>query len=158
MKILFLQIKGKTYGGVWQVNKTVGEALIRDGIDVTILSIMENKNTYEPVFDKRMHVVTLDKESIWETYSWSEIISDLKHFRLNKAFKSIHNFLASSETDFNNVISSHCTKSNAHFIGQTIHFATVFGSNHSFTIQKKKSNNDLSKRRAFIYSLLENSS
>ena len=71
MKVVFIQNKGKSFGGVWQVNKTVGEALIKDGIDVTILSIMENHNDYEPEYDKRMHVVTLDKESIWETYSWS---------------------------------------------------------------------------------------
>ena len=39
MKILFLQNKGNSYGGVWQVNKTVGEALIHDGYDVAIISI-----------------------------------------------------------------------------------------------------------------------
>ena len=93
MKIVFIQNKGKSFGGVWQVNKTVGEALIRDGYDVTVLSIMENKTEYEPVYDKRMHVVTLDKESIWETYSWSEIISDLKRFKIGSAINKTKNRL-----------------------------------------------------------------
>ncbi len=31
MKIVFLQNKGGNYGGVWQVNKMVGEALINKG-------------------------------------------------------------------------------------------------------------------------------
>ena len=53
MKIIFIQNKGRSFGGVWQVNKTVGEALIRDGYDVTVLSIRENKTGYDPVYDKR---------------------------------------------------------------------------------------------------------
>ena len=93
MKVIFIQNKGKSFGGVWQVNKTVGEALIKEGIDVTILSIMENKTDYEPQYDKRMHVVTLDKENIWETYSWSEIIKDLKKFKISIASKKIKNRL-----------------------------------------------------------------
>ncbi len=97
MKVVFIQNKGKSFGGVWQVNKTVGEALIKDGIDVTILSIMENHNDYEPEYDKRMHVVTLDKESIWETYSWSEVISDLKHFKLTSSIKKAINRIKNSK-------------------------------------------------------------
>ena len=95
MKILFLQNKGRTYGGVWQVNKTVGEALIKDGYDVTVISIRENKGSYEPNYDKRMHVETLNKNDLWETYSWREIISELKKLRIllciKKAKHRLHN-------------------------------------------------------------------
>lgn len=93
MKVVFIQNKGKSFGGVWQVNKTVGEALIKEGHDVTILSIMENKTDYEPEYDKRLHVETLDKDNIWETYSWSEVISDLKRLNLISAIKKINNRL-----------------------------------------------------------------
>ena len=93
MKVVFIQNKGKSFGGVWQVNKTVGEALIKEGVDVTILSIMENKTDYEPEYDKRLHVETLDKDNIWETYSWSEVISDLKRLNLSSAIKKINNRL-----------------------------------------------------------------
>lgn len=87
MKILILQNKGKSYGGVWQVNKTVGEALIKDGYDVTVLSIRENKNDYEPEYDKRMHVETLNKDDLWETYSWKEVIKEFKKLNISKGFK-----------------------------------------------------------------------
>ena len=93
MKILILQNKGKSYGGVWQVNKTIGEALIKKGYDITILSIRENKNDYEPEYDKRMHVETLNKVDLWETYSFSEIIKEFKRLKIAKGFKYlIHRF------------------------------------------------------------------
>ena len=98
MKILFLQIKGKTYGGVWQVNKTVGEALIRDGIDVTILSIRENHNNYDPEYDKRMHVETLNKNDLWETYSYSEILKELKIFNIKEFINKLKNRLHNNKT------------------------------------------------------------
>ncbi len=74
MKILILQNKGKSYGGVWQVNKMVGEALINDGYDVAVISIRENHNDYVPEYDKKMLVKTLNPVDEWETYNWSEII------------------------------------------------------------------------------------
>lgn len=98
MKILFLQNKGKSYGGVWQVNKTVGEALTKKGYDVTILSIRENKNDYIPEYDKRMHVETLNKEDLWETYSWNEIINDLKKIKLNDVIRKTKNRLHHNKT------------------------------------------------------------
>ena len=43
-KVLFVQIKGKSKAGVWFVNKTIGEELIKNGYEVEILSIRNNKN------------------------------------------------------------------------------------------------------------------
>ena len=98
MKILFLQNKGKSYGGVWQVNKTVGEALINDGYDVTVLSIRENKGDYEPTYNKKMHVETLNKVDLWETYSWTEIINDLKKIKFKDFFSKLKNRLHHNKT------------------------------------------------------------
>ena len=92
MKILFLQNKGKSYGGVWQVNKMVGEALVRDGYDVCILSIRENHGDFEPTHDKRMKVITLNPIDEWETYSYSEIIKSFpKKDMLNKLSHRLNN-------------------------------------------------------------------
>lgn len=90
MKILFLQNKGKSYGGVWQVNKMVGEALIRDGYEVAVVSIRENHTDYVPEYDKRMQVLTLNPIDEWETYSWSEIIDT---FPKKDFFKKLKNRL-----------------------------------------------------------------
>lgn len=98
MKILILQNKGKSYGGVWQVNKTVGEALIKDGYDITVLSIRENKNDYVAEYDKRMHVETLNKKDLWETYSWTEIINEIKKLNISKSIKYLKNRLNYNKT------------------------------------------------------------
>lgn len=88
MKILILQNKGKSYGGVWQVNKMVGEALIRDGYDVRIISIRENHGDYIPEYDKKMIVETINPIDEWETYSWTEIV---KSMSLKKLKHRLHN-------------------------------------------------------------------
>lgn len=98
MKVLFLQIKGKTYGGVWQVNKTVGEALIEKGYDITVLSIRENHNDYNPDYDKRMKVETLNKRDLWETFSWTEIFHELKGLHFNNFIFKMKNRLHNNKT------------------------------------------------------------
>ena len=91
MRIVFLQNKGKSYGGVWQVNKMVGEALIKDGYEVAVVSIRENHNDYVPEHDSRMQVLTLNKKDEWETYSWTEIIKSM-------SFKKLKNRLYNNKT------------------------------------------------------------
>ena len=98
MKIVFIQNKGKSFGGVWQVNKTVGEALIKNGYDVTVLSIRENKTGYDPEYDSRMHVQTINPIDIWETYNWSEVIGDLKRFKISSAMKKARNRIHNNKT------------------------------------------------------------
>ena len=98
MKIVFLQNKGKSYGGIWQVNKLVGEALIRDGYEVSVISIRENHNEYEPKYDNRMHVETLNPHDEWETYNYSEVLNDLKKFHIKSAFKKLKHRLHNNKT------------------------------------------------------------
>ena len=93
MKIVFIQNKGKSFGGVWQVNKTVGEALIREGYDVTVLSIRENKTDYIPDYNEKLHVETLNTNDVWETYAWSETINDLKKLKIVSFYKKAKNRL-----------------------------------------------------------------
>ena len=98
MKILFLQNKGKSYGGVCQVNKLVGEALANDGYDVSIISIRENHNDYNQEFDKRIHVETLNTIDEWETYSYSEILSDLKKLNIKEGLRKLKHRLHNNKT------------------------------------------------------------
>lgn len=98
MKVLFLQNKGKSYGGIWQVNKIVGEALIRDGYDVTVLSIRENHTDYVPVYDDRMHVETLNTFDEWETYNYSDVLKELEKLHLKKAIFKLKHRLHNNKT------------------------------------------------------------
>ena len=98
MKILFLQNKGKSYGGIWQVNKLVGEALIHDGYDVTVLSIRENHTGYIPEYDERMHVLTINEIDEWETYNYKEIFDDLTSFRISSFYHKLKSRLHHNKT------------------------------------------------------------
>ena len=98
MKILFLQNKGKSYGGIWQVNKIVGEALISDGYDVTVLSIRENHGNYVPEYDNRMHVETLNPIDEWETYNYSDILKDFKSFKIKTGLFKLRHRLHNNKT------------------------------------------------------------
>lgn len=51
-KVLFLQIKGKSKAGVWFVNKTIGEELIKKGYDVSILAIRNNRGDIKLEHDR----------------------------------------------------------------------------------------------------------
>lgn len=98
MKIVFLQNKGKSYGGIWQVNKLVGEALIKDGYDVSVISIRENHNDYKVEHDPRLHVETLNKIDEWETYNYSEVLSDFKKFHIISGLKKLKHRLHNNKT------------------------------------------------------------
>ena len=89
-KVLFIQLKGKSYAGVWQVNRTVGEYLIQKGYEVQIVSIRENKNNIELEHNPKLKLYTINKIDVWENnYSGSQIINDLKKFHLNNAIKKL---------------------------------------------------------------------
>ena len=86
-KVLILQNKGKTYGGVWQVNKLVGETLLEYGYDISIVSIRDNQNDLIIEHDKRLKVFTINEKDIWYTYKGTEIINEFKKFHIIKSIK-----------------------------------------------------------------------
>ena len=88
-KILMLQIKGKSYGGVWQVNKLVGEELIKNGYDVSIVSIRNNQEDITIKHDPKLKVFTINEIDPWDTYTGTEIIDEIKQIHLIKAIKMI---------------------------------------------------------------------
>jgi len=88
-KVLILQNKGKTYGGVWQVNKLVGEELIKYGYDVSIVSIRNNQEDIIVEHDPKLNVFTINEEDIWSTYKGTEILEEIKKIHIFKATKML---------------------------------------------------------------------
>ena len=87
-KILFIQLKGKSYGGVWQVIKSVGESLIQKGYDVEVISLRENHDDIVIEHDPKLKLITINQKDIWEnTYTGKEIIYELKKIHLIEAVK-----------------------------------------------------------------------
>lgn len=65
-KVLFLQTKGKSRYGVWNVNRTIAEGLINLGFDATVLSIRNNPGNIVIEHDERLKLYTINEKDLWE--------------------------------------------------------------------------------------------
>lgn len=88
-KVLFLQLLGKTYGGVWQVNKVIGSYLADNDYDVSIVSIRDNKRDIVLDYNKKIKIHTINPIDLWGTYSGSEIQNALKKMHIFSALKML---------------------------------------------------------------------
>jgi len=73
-KVLILQLLGKSYGGVWQVNKLIGEALLKENFNVTILNLRDNKNDFDIEHNKKLKVDTINKLDNWDYPLKSDVL------------------------------------------------------------------------------------
>ena len=80
-KVMFLQTIGKNYGGVCQVNKLVGEELLKNDYNVSIVSFRNEQNNLTLEHDKNLKVVTINENDAWGTYYSQDIISAIKKGR-----------------------------------------------------------------------------
>ena len=74
-KVLFIQNKGKSAGGVWFVNKTIAEELIKKGYEVLILSIRDNPENILLSHDSRLMLHSINKNDLWEISKRKDITS-----------------------------------------------------------------------------------
>lgn len=88
-KVLFLQNKGKSYAGVWNVNKLIGENLLDKDYEVHIISIRDNQTDIKLEYDHRLVVDTINKKDIWESYHLIDIKNEIKKMHLINAIKMI---------------------------------------------------------------------
>ena len=84
-KVLFLQIKGKSYAGVWNVNKLIGEELLKKDYTVHIVSIRNNQNNIELKHDPKLVLKTINEKDVWETKHLNDLINELKNIHMISA-------------------------------------------------------------------------
>lgn len=82
-KVLFIQNKGNTLGGVWFVNKIVGESLIEKGYSVEILSIRSGNDLLE--HNIQLKTKTINKKTPWEIVHKGDILKSLKQKKIDRA-------------------------------------------------------------------------
>ncbi len=111
-KVLFLQIKGKSKAGVWYVNKTIGEELIKLGYDVTILSIRDNPGDIVLEHNPSLKLHTINEKDLWEISRKKDIksFSSLKkyiaeHNALRKDYEEAKDYIRKLNPDY--IIASH---------------------------------------------------
>lgn len=80
-KILFLQIRDDTNGGIWFVNKTLAESFINLEYDVKILSIRKATLNVEDNTD--IDMVTINDKDEWEITHKKDILLGLKKGIIN---------------------------------------------------------------------------
>lgn len=79
-KILFLQIKGNSLGGVWFVNKALGEEFIRRGYHAEVLAIRNNHPGIE-IKDTPLQINVINKNDLWEIVHRRDVLkAGFKHF------------------------------------------------------------------------------
>ena len=89
-KVLFLQMFGKSFGGVWQVIKLVGENLVLNDYDVSVISLSENKNNLVIEADERIKMYTINPEDGWEIQLYSDMIKQATKGHILKAVNMLY--------------------------------------------------------------------
>lgn len=112
-KILFLQLLGNSYGGIWQVNKLIGEEFIKNNYDVRVLSLRNNKDNFVPEHDKLLKIDTINDIDEWNYPLKSDVlklkISIFEYFkRLNNVkmdYRKMGEYISKYNPDY--IIVSH---------------------------------------------------
>ena len=85
-KVLFLQNKGNSVGGIWFVNKKVSEELTKRDYDVRVLSIRNNPGKVVTEDNLNFKVYTINKNDLWEITHKSDVLKSIKQFKFFRTF------------------------------------------------------------------------
>lgn len=85
-KILFLQIKGNSLGGIWFVNKTLGEAFLNKNYEVKVLAIRNNHPGMKSM-DTTLNIEVINENDNWEIIRKKELIKSLLKFKFFRTLK-----------------------------------------------------------------------
>lgn len=86
-KIIFVQLKGKTLGGIWYVHKRIAEELINNDYHVDIIGIRDSTDLSMPTCDKRINFFTINTSDPWEITHRKDILNVLLKGKVIKAIK-----------------------------------------------------------------------
>lgn len=75
-KIIFLQIKGNSFGGIWQVNKTLGNEFCNQGFDVKLYSVRSAGNEMDKANFEQITINNIDK---WEILRKKDVLNSFKN-------------------------------------------------------------------------------
>lgn len=88
-KIMILQIKSNSCGGIWFVNETLSNEFKKNNYEVFVLSIRKNPGPIVINENQSFKMYTINEKDLWEITRLSSIKKELKTFKFLKAFKEI---------------------------------------------------------------------
>lgn len=91
-KVLFMQIKGNSLGGVWFVNKLLSEKLIEKGYQVNFLNIRNNTDI-KVEYNNLINMITINEKDKWEILHLSDLKLNLKNHNYSKFLKNFIIFI-----------------------------------------------------------------
>ena len=114
-KILFLQNKGKSLGGIWFVNKTLGEQFLKLGYDIEIASIRNNKVDINFEYNPKVNVFTINENDLWEIPHKRDVLNSIRKL---KFFRTVYKYVLEQrkmKKDYN-TLSNYIKKSSPNYI------------------------------------------
>lgn len=164
-KIIFLQIKGKSFGGIWLVNKTLANEFIKN-YNVEVCSIRDNHSkAYEETSFKQY---TINPKDEWPVIHRRDVLNALKkgikpfinglkqyiydYITLKRDYKNMRQHIKKVNPDY--IIASHYQTLPGipkEYLKRTVH---VQHSTFSFIKQDKKNIKILKKYNSKIFALI----
>lgn len=90
-KVLFIQLKGNSFSGVWQVIHTISSKLVELNYDVNVVSLRENKENFNLEHNPKIKLHTINKIDVWEhNFCGKEILKDIKKLHIISAIKKLN--------------------------------------------------------------------
>ena len=158
-------MKSNTFGGIWFVDKTLGNGFVKEGYDVKLIGIRKNHPGVE-LDDALFEIDTINDVDNWEITRKKDVLYSIKkikfvrtlikyiyeHIKLNCDYKKCKKNIKNYNPDF--IIASHYQLLDAipkEYLKRTIH---VQHSSVEFMITDKKNVRTLKKYQYKIYKLV----
>lgn len=88
-KIMILQIKSNSCGGIWFVNETLSNEFQKNNYETFVLSIRKNPGPIVVNENQPFKMCTINEKDLWEITRLSSIKQDFKNFKIFKAIKDV---------------------------------------------------------------------
>lgn len=118
-KILILQNKGNSIGGIWFVNQTLATSFSDLGYEVEVLSVRNVPGKKRVKENKKFKINTINSHNLWEITHKSDVLKSIKKFsffrtlykyivdnyKLKKDYKKLSNYIINYNPNY--IIISH---------------------------------------------------
>ena len=124
-KILILQNKGNSIGGIWFVNQTLATSFSNLGYEVEVLAVRNVPGKKRVKENEKFKIDTINSHDLWEITHKSDVLKSIKKFsffrtlykyivdnyKLKKDYKKMGNYIINYNPDY--IIISHYELINA---------------------------------------------
>jgi len=93
-KVMFVQNEGNVVGGVWYVNKTIAQQLLKHGYEVQIISLREGRQEVNLEYDNNLIVRSINPDLPWKLMGKREIVMPLKKLKFIRFVLNLKQYIS----------------------------------------------------------------